>query len=126
MRINLSNKHKNWILNAVAMIVSVVPPALAILERFPLWKKDAGVEVYSGTAILLGFAVLIPLIRFFWHKIKTPATWVIWLIVWIASWALSQVIDSLVIIAMFGAISNFIGMLLFLWAKKYKGRVENE
>lgn len=80
---------------------------------FPMWVNKGSEATVSGVFVVLALLSLIPILLVFKQKIKTPAVWVMWVILFIALWGLYQIIEQMLVVAAVGAVSNAAGAGLY-------------
>ena len=111
------NTLKRHALTLLAVLVSVIPPAAAILLYFPVWKSAGAVSVFSGFGIFLLTLASVPLFRLIKAKMKSPSAHVMWLVLFIIFFALSKIADQMVVISFVGFVSNLISSFIFRAAR---------
>ena len=112
---------KRGVIYALGLLISVAPPIIATLSYFPLWtQKDSG-AVLSGAVLLLILISAIPLIKYLRSHLRSPSAVGIWLLVFLAFFALSKIADEMTVISFIGLLSNCVGALI-LWL----GRIPKE
>ena len=107
---------------ALGLLFSILPPAVASLCYFPLWRAVGADVAISGLAAILLTVSFIPLIKLLKNKLKSPASWVIWLITFLVFFILSKVADQMVVISFAGLIGNLLGLALFRLSGKLEKR----
>lgn len=105
--------YKSIILRALGVLVSVLPPALAVISYFPVWCAAGGEYVVSGFVLLLLLLSAMPLFNLIKRLLASPAVWVMWLVAFIVFFSLSRIAEEMVIISFVGFVSNVIGAILF-------------
>lgn len=105
--------YKSIIFHALGTLVSVLPPALAVISYFPVWCTAGGEYVVSGVVLLLLLLSAMPLFNLIKRLLTSPAVWVMWLIAFIVFFSLSRIADEMVIISFVGFVSNVLGAILF-------------
>ena len=117
---------KMLILKATGLAFCIFPPIAAILAYFPAWVASGGEVVISGFTLLLLALALIP----FWKTVKkalaSPASYTLWLIAFVAFFALSNIAKDMTVISFVGLIGNLLGAVLFKLADREKDGKENE
>ena len=95
----------------------VVPPALAILERFPLWAREGGAPLISGFSLLLLLVAAIPLRRGLQRALRrfleSPSAFTIWGVLWLACEFFGRIAVSLADIALLATLSSLLGAFFF-------------
>lgn len=108
---------KRHALNLLGILISVIPPAAAILLYFPVWQRAGAVSVVSGFGMLLLTLASVPLFRFIRDKFRTPSAHVMWLIIFVIFFALSKIADQMIVISFIGFLSNFAASFIFRMAR---------
>ncbi len=112
------------LLNALATVISVVPPVAATLTYFPVWISEGKETAFSGLCVLLLVISAVPLYRLAVQWLKTPSAPLIWLFVLIVFSAAAKIADQVTAIALIGFISNTVGAIVFYVAKRRGGEDE--
>ena len=110
---------KSRILKAIAICIDVGVPLAATLSQFPIWINRSAGATISGIGILFVCLSIIPFYRQIREYFKSPSAWVMWGIFWLMLFALSEIINEMVIICFFGFISNLIGEFIYTLGNKY-------
>ena len=100
---------KEIFLRVIGLLFCTVPPLVAILLYFPLWKKEGGAAALSGFALLLILVALVPLFNTLKLLLRSPASYTLWLIVFIAFLLLSKIAEEMTVISFVGFVGNVIG-----------------
>ena len=109
----MSNKVKGKLIKGGALIIDVGVPLTVTLSYFPLWVERSSEATVSGIAIVLALLSVIPALRAFKNLVKSPAAWMIWTILAIVLIAINTIIDQAIVVAVFGAVSNGIGAVIY-------------
>ena len=108
---------KRAALLVVGYALCVVPPALAILERFPLWAREGGAPLISGLSLLLLLVAAIPLRRGLKRALRrfleSPSAFSVWGVIWLACEIFGQIAASIADIALLATLSSLLGALFF-------------
>ena len=88
-------------------------PLAATCAYFPMWVNKGSEATVSGVFVVLALLSLIPILLVFKQKIKTPAVWVMWVILFVTLWGLYQIIEQMLVVAAVGAVSNAAGAGLY-------------
>lgn len=112
------------LLRIFGLLLSTVPPALAILEYFPLWLSKEKTAVSALTLLLLLLAA-IPLFRVLKRHFKTPAPWVVWLLLWLFLKLFLPIAEALKTVAFISFPTCLLGALCFHYAGKAE-KAENK
>lgn len=125
----MKTSHKIHVLHVLGLSVCVVPPVITTLEYFPLWFKQTETAVSAFSAILILLCCL-PFIKQIKAYFKgTPASWVIWLVLYIIVTVFSKLAEGVETVAFIGLLSNLLGGAIFRIEKHLKrkeGVKENE
>ena len=103
----------NSCLHIVGLIFCVVPPAVCTLCYFPLWKEAGGEAVIAGGCALLLVLSAIPLMRVIRGRLKSPASYTLWLLAFLLFFGAAQIAEEMTVISFVGFVGNLIGALLF-------------
>ena len=102
----------------IGLAVSIIPPAIAALSYFPLWKERGGGAMLSGVAVFLLLISAVPLIKTVKRILKSPASYTVWLILFILFALVSAIAAEMKVISFVGFISNLIGALIFWYSRR--------
>ena len=111
-----------FLLKFTAVAFSTVPPVIATLSFFPLWRANGIFAVASGFTLLLLLFSLSPIIKLLKGLLKSPTSRTLWLVLFVIFFALSKIADEMVIISLVGYLGNLIASLLW----RISGRMTNE
>lgn len=103
----------NSCLHIIGLIFCVVPPAVCTLCYFPLWKEAGGEAVIAGGCALLLVLSAIPLMRVIRSRLKSPASYTLWLLAFLLFFGAAQIAQEMTVISFVGFVGNLIGALLF-------------
>ena len=106
-------KPKRIFLTLTALAVSVLPPLMAALSYFPLWKERGATALLSGWSLLLVIIAASPIFRFIRERLRSPSAWCVWLALFILFSVLSAIASEMKVICLIGFISNLFGAYLF-------------
>ena len=112
----------------LAMLVCTIPPALATLSYFPLWREaTGGARTALGTLLLLSLAVLLPLWRFIAPRLRQPAPMIMWAILFTVFYLIKDIVANLTVIAFWGMVSSALATALFALSAYLKpSKVQNK
>ena len=118
-------RNKARLFHFFGLVLCVVPPIIATLEYFPLWFSQSETAISAMSAILLTLSCL-PFLK----KIKayfrgSPASWSVWLVIWLITSALSNIIAGIETISFIALISNLLGEVLFRIEHYYREKEIN-
>lgn len=109
--------NKRLVLRLFGYLFSVVPPALAILERFPLFSRAGGEFVLSGLGFLLLLVAAIPLRRgaerLLRRALASPSAPGVWAVLWLFCAWFGHISRAIAEVAMIGTLSSLIGAVFF-------------
>ena len=104
---------------ALGLIFSVIPPALAILFYFPVWVTKGGEYLISGIAVLLMILAFVPFFRLVRRMLKSPSSYMIWLIIFLTFFFVSRISNEMITISFTGLIGNVIGAIFFRISRRF-------
>ena len=108
----------NLTLLIVGFILCIAPPAVCALSYFPIWKTSGYAScIAGGTAVLLTLC-FIPIYKLISHAIKSYSSYVMWLIFFLAFFALSKIAEQMTVISLVGFIGNLLGEVCFRIARR--------
>ncbi len=113
----MSIRVKHTLLNAIALLISVIPPIAATLLYFPLWKDARSV---SGFCLLILIISLVPLLRRIKIELKSASMPFIWGAIFVIFWLFSSIAKQMCVISLIGFISNLLGAIFYGIAKRYR------
>ena len=96
----------------IGLAVCVLPPVIATLMYFPLWRCVGGDKILSGGAVLLIAIAHAPIIRWLRERLATAANYSMWLVLFIVFWLLSSIAAEMKVISMTGFLSNLLGAFI--------------
>jgi hypothetical protein len=112
---------KRILLSALGYLFCIVPPVLAILERFPLFAHEGSAPVLSGLAFLLLLVAVIPLRRglasLLEKFLRSPSAFTVWGLIWIIFEVFGRIAASVADVALIATVSSLIGAVFFRLAK---------
>lgn len=124
------NKKKYIVLQILGWLLCVGVPVTVILFYFPLFINRGSTETVAATAVILLLIAAIPCFKYIKRLFKrTPASWVVWAVLFGMFLALETIIHELVVVCAWGAGSNILGGIMFKAGKKYRSlpeRMEDE
>ena len=110
---------KGKILKVLALAIDVGVPLAVTLTQFPLWISRSASATISGISILFILLSTIPFYRQIKQYFKSPSAWVMWGMLFLILFALSEIINEMVLICFFGFIANVIGAVIYKIGIKY-------
>ena len=109
----MSKKTTSRVLKVSAITLDIGAPLTATLAQFPVWiDKSAGATV-SGIFIVMAFLCCIPFYKVIFSWLKSPSMPLLWSIIFVVLFALSQIIDQMLVVCIVGMISNLAGAGLY-------------
>ena len=119
---------KRILLRLLGYALCVVPPALAVLERFPLWAREGGAPLISGFSLLLLLVAAIPLRRGIRHALRrfleSPSAFTVWGVLWLACEMFGHIAVAIADIALLATLTSLLGALFFRLADREVKRDE--
>lgn len=118
-------RRQSQVLFALAMLICTAVPCAATLSYFPVWKQTVGnLHMAGGTLFMLCLAVILPLWRYISPRLRQPAPFVMWCVLFVAFYLIKDVIASLTVIAFWGAVSSGLSCVLFALSTYLKKQSE--
>ncbi len=105
-----------YILHFLGILLCIAPPLICTASYFPIWKEST--QVLSGGVLLLLLISAIPLYKLIKDKISSPASYIIWLILFVIFFTLSSIAEQMTVISFFGFVGNLLGAICFKIAKR--------
>ena len=109
---------KRKILRLLALLFCTVPPILATLLYFPLWRTRGGAAAISGFTLLLLLLSAMPIFNLIKQVFRSPSVPLMWFFAFMIFLLLSKIADEVTVIAFTGFIGNSIGAMLFKLAMR--------
>jgi len=116
---------KAFIFRMIGLILSTVPPFVATLSYFPIWKERGAESILSGFSLMLILICALPLFRSVKRFLRSPSMPIVWFIIFVTFFALSKIAEDITVIAFTGFVSNLIGALFFRLAKEKSDKEVN-
>ena len=110
-------------LRILGLVLSVLPPAIATLEFFPLWLTE-GRTTLSALSLVLLLLSAIPIFRILKKHLRSPAPWMLWLILWLGLRAFLPIAAAIETIAFISFPTSILGAVCFRLAKRREGKKE--
>ncbi len=108
------------LLYILGLTFSTVPPVIAILSYFPMWRTANDGSSICGMALLLLLLAGRPLYKMLRSHLASPASYTLWLCVFVSFFMLARIADEVTVIAFVGFVSNLIGAFFFARSKSEK------
>lgn len=115
----MSNQVKGYLLHIASLVLSIGVPFIATIIQFPLFVQRSSTATVSGLSVLILLICIVPLIKHTNMMIKSASIPFVWTIVAVGLIALHSIVDEMIIVAVLGAISNWIGAFLYKVGTKY-------
>ena len=122
----MKQRLKTAILNLAGLTLSVVPPVVATVSYFPLWREEGGASVISGFCLLLLLISALPLARYAARRLSSPSVWMLWTALFLLFYLLGRIAEQMTVIALVGAISNILAAVLFRLARSRRMQDEEK
>ncbi len=103
-------KYANIYLHILGYLLCIIPPLACALTYFPLWG-EGGCKLNALCAVMIILAIF-PIIKLIRRLLKSDATYIFWLILFVCFYALSRIADEMTVISFVGFISNSLGAIL--------------
>lgn len=108
---------KARIYKAVGLCLSILPPAGVTLAYFPLWFGEEKSTV-SVLSILILMLCALPFHRVIRERLRSPAAWQMWLILWVGLSLFESICRGLRAVSCVAFFSNLLGAVFFRLAKR--------
>ena len=109
----MKNATKGKIIKAAAVSIDVLVPLIATIMQFPIWVEQSGEATMSGIFLMFAFFSCLPFLNYLKAYFRSPAVWVVWLVLFVFLFALSNIINEMLIVCFVGLIANCIGAILY-------------
>ena len=119
----MTSSFKRHLLRLTALAVCTVPPIVATVTFFPVWKNKGGGALLSGFTVLLLLVCAYPLFKALKRALRSPSVFTVWLLLFLLFSLIRRIADEMTVISFVGLTSNVIGACLFKLS--YRG-VKNE
>ena len=120
-----SKRLKSVTLYLSGLALATIPPILAIITYFPLWRERSTASLLSGGTLLLVMIASVPLYKVLKEHLSSPSAPTVWVLIFISFYTVRSIVDEMVVISFVGLVSNLIASLFFKAAKKRKADDEN-
>lgn len=118
----MKNTTKGNIIKAIAIVIDVGAPLAATLTQFPVWIDRSSEATFSGVFLLFAFLSCLPFIKQIKSYFRSPAVWVVWLVLFVFLFALNNIISEMLIVSFVGLIANCIGAIIYKIGKNIAGK----
>ena len=109
---------KYYFITGIAVLLSILPAAIATLSYFPIWRAKGGAAILSGFTVLLLLLCTAPLIKLIKKILASPSILFVWLAVFLLFFLLREIADEMTVISFVGFISNATAAVLFKIAER--------
>lgn len=109
---------KAKILKFVAVAIDIIAPVIAAATQFPIWIHKGKGATLSGLFIVVAIICIIPAFRALVKHINTPGMPIVWTVLFAVLFALSRIIEQMLIVCIVGIISNLIGAGIYLYGDR--------
>ena len=116
----MNNKPRfvNSALHILGLLLCVIPPALATASYFPIWNMQSADVALAGGGVLILTVCAAPFWKMIVTALRSPASYLMWLIIFILFLFLSKIANEMVVISFFGLVGNLLGTLCFMIERK--------
>lgn len=115
----MKNHVKGKILKGVAIALDVGVPLGVTLSNFPVWVDRSAGATVSGLSLIIVFLCCIPFYRQLKEYFKSPSAPVLWTVLFVLFLFLENIVHEIKLVCFFGAISNYVGSLLYKIGSSY-------
>ena len=99
-------------LKMLGLAVSIIPPVLAILMYFPIWRCMGAEKMLSGFAVLLLLIAHAPLLKYVKSRLSATSSYTVWLVIFLVFLIVSSIAEEMKVISFVGFVSNILGALI--------------
>ena len=111
---------KGVLLYLCGLFLCTGPVLAAIFSYFPLWREMGGGRLLSGGTLALVILAWVPLAKAVKRIIASPASYVMWFLIFLLFLVLSRIADEMTVISFVGFLGNLLGAVCFKFAKRMK------
>lgn len=122
----MTNVAKGRLVKALALIIDIAAPLAATISQFPIWIEKSAEATASGIFLILAFFSCIPLLKYIKSFMRSPSIPIVWLIIFVMLYALSSIIDQMIVVCFVGVISNTLGMFIYKIGERIAARKDEE
>ena len=115
----MTNKTKGIILQAASLVVSVGVPFVATIIQFPLFINKSAAATVSGLSVLLLLICVIPAAKHVKIAMRSASIPFVWTAIAIGLVAINSIVEEMIIVAVLGAVANWIGAFLYRAGEKF-------
>ena len=109
----MSNKTKGRILQAASLALSVGVPFVATIIQFPLFINRSAAATVSGLSVLLLLVCVVPFAKHIKIAMRSASIPFVWTFIAVGLFAINSIVEEMIVVAMLGAIANWIGMFIY-------------
>ena len=113
-----NSKIANLTLRLLGLSLCILPPLICTASYFPLWQRQE--EFLSGGVLLLVLICALPLYKILKKVLSSPASYTVWLILFILFFSLSKIAEQMTVISFVGFLGNALGALCFYIARAWR------
>ena len=115
----MSNKAKGIILQAASMVLSIGVPFVATIIQFPLFVNKSAAATVSGLSVLLLLICVIPAAKHVKIAMRSASIPFVWTAIAVGLIAINSIVEEMIIVAVLGAVANWIGAFLYRAGERY-------
>lgn len=115
----MSNKTKGIILQASSMVLSIGVPFVATIIQFPLFVNKSAAATVSGFSVLLLLICVIPAAKHVKIAMRSASIPFVWTAIAVVLIAINSIVEEMIIVAVLGAVANWIGAFLYRAGEKF-------
>ena len=103
---------KGTIIYYTGLVISILAPLVAAATQFPVWTENVDSGQIGGMFVFVALLCMIPLFNHLKIALKSPSSCLLWTTIFECTWALSKIIQQLIIVSLVGMVANYVGALL--------------
>ena len=108
----MSRRQKGNIIYYIGLVGAILAPLIAAMTQFPVWIEYVDSGEVGFLFVFAAMLCCIPLFKHFKIALRSPTATVMWVFIFLLSWALESIIMQIKLIALVGLIANVAGAIL--------------
>lgn len=121
----MTRRTKARVLKCGAVLLDIASPLVAVISQFPIWVERSPGATVSGLFIVLALLCAVPAFKALTKHINTPGMPIVWTVIFVLLFALSRIIDEILVVCVVGIVSNLVGAGLYKIGDNIEGREKN-
>lgn len=109
----MTNITKGKVIKGATTALCVGAPLGATISQFPMWIAASDKATVSGMFLVCAILSCLPFYRQVKDYFKSPASWVVWLVILVLFVSLRNIIDQMIMVCGIGLIANGLGTVFY-------------